>query len=63
MLYKDQKINDYNLQFIKIYLVNNCLNTFDQQRALEEKYIAKNLKTNQKYKKYDKNNIKYKSNI
>lgn len=56
-LHKDQKLDNYNLQSIQIYLQSCCLYDFDQQKKIWATYINKNAWAYQKYRKHDKNNI------
>lgn len=46
------------MQFIKIYLRNCYIYNSDLQDIYKAIYIIKNFKTSQKYKKYNKNNIR-----
>lgn len=48
---------------MQIYLEDCFLYDFNWQRVYEARYIFKNPPVNQKYRKYDENNIKYGGNI
>lgn len=44
---------------MQIYLEDSCLYDFNQQKAFEARYMAKNPLASHKHKKYDANNVKY----
>lgn len=45
----------------QVYIQNNDIYCFDRQKIFKARYLAKNNILSQKYKRYDKKNMGYKS--
>lgn len=48
---------------MQIYCGGCCLYGFDQQKAFEARYMAKNFLASQEYGKHNENNMEHKHNI